>query len=586
MTTTFTYPEATPDWNNISVIHKNTLPARATFYNYSSVEDALSRDITKAHLISLSGTWKFDVAPSPVEPCPQFYKPGFDDSHFGHIEVPGMWQLQGYGQPPQYTNVDYPWSVNPPNIPHEDNETGYYLRDFVIPKFFKDHQLRLRFEGVDSAFHVWVNGHEVGYSQGSRNPSEFDISSFVQPGKSNSLAVRVYKRCDGSYIEDQDQWWLSGIFRDVNLLVFPKVHIQDFRVETLFKDDYTDAVLSVAVVLNAPARVQLSLFDGKKQSMMEIAQSAKNGENFVHFKVPVRAPFKWTAETPYLYHLVLSVEGQTIAQRIGFRQSEIKNGLLRVNGKPILFRGVNRHEHHPASGRTVPYEFLRNDLLLMKTHNINAIRTSHQPNDPRLYDLADELGLWILDEADLECHGFDSIEEPTLPPEYDGMSRKQRQAASYARAAKWTSDNPAWKDQYVDRAVQLVQRDKNHACVVLWSLGNEAFYGSNHQHMYDWIKSCDTTRPVHYEGDWEAQTVDIYSRMYPSVEDIIAFATKDESWEKPMILCEFVHAMGNGPGAIKEYMDAFYKYDRLQGGFVWEWANHVRARYCMLSTKC
>lgn len=576
MATTFRYPEATPDWNNISVIHKNTLPPRATFYSYTNEKDALSRDVSKSKTLLLSGTWKFEVTPFPLEPAPEFYKPGFDSSHFGDIEVPGMWQLQGYGVPPQYTNVDYPWPVNPPLIPADDNETGYYLRDFSVPSDFKDHQLRLRFEGVDSSYHVWVNGSEVGYSQGSRNPAEFDVTAFVHGDKPNVLAVRVYKRCDGSYIEDQDQWWLSGIFRDVNLFAFPKTHIQDFKVETILKSDYVDAVLSVAVELSTSAKVSLKLLDAELQVVKEATQSALEGETSVHFRLPIKDPKKWTAETPYLYSVVLSLEsGQTIAQRIGFRQSEIKDGLLLVNGNPVLFRGVNRHEHHPKSGRTVPLEFLRNDLLIMKAHNINGIRMSHQPNDPRLYDLADELGLWIVDEADLECHGFTTLEDAALPKEYDGLSPADRQAVAYAKAARWTSDNPEWEDQYVDRAEQLVVRDKNHACVVLWSLGNEAFYGRNHQSMYDWIKSNDPTRPVHYEGDWEAKTVDVYSRMYPSVDEIIEFATKEKNWEKPMILCEFVHAMGNGPGAIKEYMDAFYKYDRLQGGFVWEWANHV-----------
>jgi beta-galactosidase len=288
--------------------------------------------------------------------------------------------------------------------------------------------------------------------------------------------------------------------------------------------------------------------------VQSLSQSSSTSYS-VHVQSEVKNPRKWTAETPYLYNLILSLgEGQKIVQRVGFRTSEVKNGLLRVNGDPIIIRGVNRHEHHPTGGRAIPYEFMRKDLILMKTHNINAIRTSHQINDPRLYDLADELGLWILDEADLECHGMGELG---------------------GNPVAWTSDNPAWKDAYLDRAKQLVMRDKNHACVIIWSLGNESWYGSNHQAMYHWIKSYDTTRPIHYEPDQDAQTADLYSRMYPDIGYITWFATSQESWEKPLILCEFIHAMGNGPGNIKEYIDAFYKYPRLQGGFVWEWANHV-----------
>jgi beta-galactosidase len=354
----------------------------------------------------------------------------------------------------------------------------------------------------------------------------------------------------------QDEWWLSGIFRDVNIFAFPKTHIQDFKVETILDSLYRDAILSIKVELNKSAPVQAKLLDASMEVVQIMSQSPSSNLSTLVIQIPVKNPYKWTAETPYLYYLILSFgDGHVISQRVGFRTSEIKDGNLRVNGMPIIIRGVNRHEHHPTGGRAVPYEFMRNDLLLMKTHNINAIRTCHQINDPRLYDVADELGLWILDEADLECHGM---------------------AELWGDAASWTTDNPDWKEAYVDRAMQLVMRDKNHPCVIIWSLGNEAFYGRNHQSMYDWIKSYDQTRPVHYEADYNAQTVDLYSRMYASVDDIVNFATKDATWEKPLILCEYVHAMGNGPGGIKEYVEAFYKYPRLQGGFVWEWANHVR----------
>lgn len=358
------------------------------------------------------------------------------------------------------------------------------------------------------------------------------------------------------------------------LLAFPKIHIQDFHVQTLLDDKYEDAVLSVKVELSQPTKVELKLLDDQHK----VVATSTNDQNGTvsNFEIKVSNPKKWTAETPYLYHLSISIEGSNVAQRVGFRKTEIKNGLLLVNGRRIVFRGANRHEHHPEYGRAVPFWFLKRDLLLMKQNNINAIRTCHQPSDPRLYDLADELGLWIIDEADVECHGFAPIDEENLPEKYRHLSDRERQVIVYGTASRWTTDNPDWKEAYVDRAKKLVTRDKNHPCVILWSLGNEAFYGRNIQSMYDWIKSYDQTRPVHYEGDWDAKTVDIYSRMYPSVDFIIDFATKEKEWEKPLILCEFVHAMGNGPGAIKSYIDAFYKCPRLQGGFVWEWANHVR----------
>lgn len=341
---------------------------------------------------------------------------------------------------------------------------------------------------------------------------------------------------------------MSGIFRDVNLLAFPKLHIQDFKVETYFDSKYHDATLSVTTTTSTNSKVDLQLFDASGGLIAK--DSTLNGV----FSIYVKKPNKWTAETPYLYHLILSVGGCIVEQRIGFRTSELQNGVFMVNGKPTKLRGVNRHEHHPEFGRAVPHEFLREDLILMKKFNINAIRTSHYINDTRLYDLADELGLWVMDECDLECHGISEIG---------------------GNAASWISDNPTWENAYVDRAMQAVMRDKNHASVIIWSLGNESFYGRNHEAMVKFIRKYDPTRLIHYEGDSNARKVDIYSKMYTSCDDVIAFATQSETWEKPLVLCEYVHAMGNGPGAIKEYVEAFYKYPRLMGGFVWEWANHV-----------
>lgn len=539
------FPSSRPDWSNLNVIHRNALPPRSYFFPHLTKSDALSYRPSETTAVCLSGTWKFSFAKNPFEAPEDFASPDYDVSKWDEVKVPGMWQLQGFGHP-HYTNIDYPFPANPPYISYNDNPTGSYVRKFTVPPGFRGKRLRLRFEGVDSAFHIFLNGIEVGYSQGARNPSEFDISGVVDESRENTLAVRVYQFCDGSYIEDQDQWWLSGIFRDVFLLAFEKVSIKDFHVKTLMDDNYGDAMLSVKVEADGCADGYLELLDEAKRPV--VWERIRGSTSLC---LMIKSPGKWTAETPHLYHLVISIGDQIVAQRIGFRKIEIKNGVFLVNGKPVIFRGVNRHEHHPAHGRAVPYEFMREDLLLMKRYNINAVRTSHYINDPRFYDLCDELGLWIIDEADLECHGIGA--EPN--------------------ADQWIANNPDWKEAQLDRARQLVMRDKNHACVVIWSMGNEAFFGCNFVSMYNWIKNVDDTRPIHYEGDHQMEIVDMLSWMYPSVDDVIKRAN-EPNYTKPLVLCEYIHAMGNGPGNIKEYIDAFYKYPRLMGGFVWEWANH------------
>ena len=387
----------------------------------------------------------------------------------------------------------------------------------------------------------------------------------------NTLAVQVYQYCDGSYLEDQDQWRFSGIFRDVYLHQFPKSHIKDFHVNTVLDKDYQDATLEVEVELSQEGSVELKLVDGEGHVIIQATQISSNSK--VTFRQSLTAPKKWTAETPNLYKLLLTHCGKVVSQNVGFRAIEIKQGIYLINGQRIVFRGANRHEHHPVHGRAVPYDFMKEDLLIMKRHNINALRTCHQPSDPRLYDLADKIGLYVMDEADVECHGFSTIDEMALGKEYEDKPFEVRKVLVNESAARFTSDNPDWTDHYLDRARQLVMRDKNHPSVIMWSLGNEALYGRNFQKMYDEIKSHDKTRPIHYEGDFEAKSADLFSQMYPKVEDIIKFA-QEPDFEKPLVLCEFVHAMGNGPGAIKEYIDAFYRYPRLQGGWVWEWANH------------
>ena len=338
--------------------------------------------------------------------------------------------------------------------------------------------------------------------------------------------------------------------------------------------DYNNAVLSVDVDVYGQGLLKFTLLDGDKATkIVETSFEATGQGSTLNLQTPVEAPRKWTAEDPYLYHLLLEFNDHFITQRVGFRKTELKDGIFTVNGSRVVLKGVNRHEHHPLHGRSVGLELMRQDLTIMKRHNINAIRTSHQPNDYRLYDLADEFGFWVMDEADLECHGFANVEETALSPEDRAKPYNERKTIIYGDAGKWLTDNSDWEDAYVDRMKQVVLRDKNHPSVIMWSMGNEAFYGKNFQAMYNWAKAYDPTRLIHYEGDTKARTVDLYSMMYPAITDIQAFA---EHWagKKPLVLCEYIHAMGNGPGAIKEYIDEFYKHPCLQGGFVWEWANH------------
>ena len=565
-----TFPASKPRWADLSVLHEGTLPPRSHLFSYSNKTDALTYDSSKSDSFLLSGEgWKFNLAPNPFE-APENLTT-LDTTAWPNITVPGIWQLQGHGAGPQYVNVQYPFPVDPPHPPYTANETGSYVRTFTLPSDYSDKQLRLRFEGCDSAALVLLNGKELGYSQGARNPFEFDITEHVKWNEPNTLGVHVYQFCDGSYLEDQDQWRFSGIYRDVRILAFPKEHIQDFFVKTILDDQYRDAKLSVDVEVQGEGDVQLELLDTRASTVATASSSAKN--NKATFTLDIAAPEKWTAETPNLYTLLLTFHNQVLAHRIGFRRIEIKDSVYLINGRRVVFRGANRHEHHPKHGRAVPYDFLRNDLLLMKQHNINAVRTCHQPSDPALYDLADTLGLYVMDEADMECHGFSTIEEMALPTDQQSLHYLEKKINLNKTNGKWTSDNPDWEEAYVDRARQLIHRDKNHACVVIWSLGNEAFYGRNFQSMYDYIVAYDNTRPVHYEGDLECETVDMYSKMYPEVSEIIEHG-ENPKYNKPLVLCEYVHAMGNGPGAIREYVEAFYKYESLMGGFEWEWANH------------
>jgi len=563
------------DWENLKVLHRNRMPDRAYYIPYHDVDSALvGQPGASRYFKLLNGIWKFSYSQTPAESPEGFYREDYDVSAWDDIEVPLSWQLAGYGRP-HYTNVIYPFPVDPPRTPTE-NPTGCYRRDFYIPEDWEGHRICLRFEGVDSAFHVWVNGREVGYSQGSRLPSEFDITRLVRTGR-NSVSVRVYQWCDGSYIEDQDMWWLSGIFRDVYLIARPKLHLYDFFIKTQLDEEYRDAVLNIKAFFNnyskceaSGYRMEIDLLDAQGSSVLQQPWSCDisvpgGDQKTLEVEIPVSNPEKWSAEYPYLYKLLFIIkddQGQVqevIPSRVGFRNIELRDGNFLVNGVPIMIKGVNRHDHHPDLGRAVPLEAMIKDVILMKRHNINTVRTSHYPNDPRFYDLCDEYGLYVIDEADLECHGFTVIDD-----------------------LNQLSDNPEWQDAYVERMVRMVERDKNHPSIIMWSLGNESGFGCNHEAMAAKAREIDPTRLIHYEGetssifdkeDLEPKAADVYSTMYTSVEKM-AEVGQMTSMKRPHILCEYAHAMGNGPGGLKEYWDVFYKYKRLQGGCVWEWLDH------------
>lgn len=578
------------EWENPLVPHLNRLAPRAYFFPYPDETSALrgGRGDTP-WFATLNGQWKFHYSPTVAEVPQGFYEDAFDVSAWAELPVPSNWQMHGYGYP-HYTNVQYPFPVDPPRVPTE-NPTGCYRRQFWIDESWDGKQILLRFEGVDSAFYVWVNGKQVGFSKGSRIPAEFDITDFVKPG-ANSIAVQVMQWSDGTYMEDQDMWWLSGIFRDVYLLAMPKVQIRDVRIRTEMDAKYTSATLKVQAKVQNLGRkavedykVAVALLDaagGKAAPNRSKGITIPAGEEVaVEISVPVEKPNRWTAETPYLYTTLVTLKDaagnnvEVIPQKTGFRAIQIINGVFKVNGVAIKVKGVNRHEHHPDFGRAVPMEAMVRDIVLMKTHNVNTVRCSHYPDDPRWYDLCDQYGIYLIDECDLETHGFcmqggkDELNWPGNP-----------------------TSTPMWKDACVDRMARMVERDKNHPSIIMWSLGNEAGFGDNHVAMAEYARAADPTRPIHYEGDKGLRVVDVYSQMYPDPNHVRKVGEAKEEltfwgWAEPnnklpvekygkvpYIMCEYAHAMGNGPGGLKEYWEAFYSNDRLMGGCIWEWIDH------------
>ncbi len=544
--------EERKDWQNMQIIQRGRTPARATLIPYADPETARTgqRGLSPYFRL-LNGMWKFHYSEAEALAPADFQAIDYDAGDWGEIPVPGCWQAHGYGCK-NYVNTRQPMPVDPPHVPNE-NAAGCYRTCFSLPADWQGKQISLVFGGVCSAFHVWVNGQEIGFSQGSHLPSEFDITSAVQPGE-NVLAVKVYRWCYSSYMETQDMWKFNGIFREVYIEAKDPCGIFDLAVTTVFDQRYKDAVLRVGV--NIPkARKQdtlcLRLMDGEKIIWTE----SRPAQAEMEFTAAVKSPRKWSAEAPELYQLTAALyTGEIIreayAVNVGFRQIEVRNAMVLINGRQVKLKGVNRHDTHPDKGYAVSYADMARDIILMKQHNINTVRTSHYPNDPKWLDLCDQYGLYVIDEADLECHAFENVGDWEM-----------------------ISDDPAWEELYVDRIERMVRRDKNHPSIIMWSLGNESGSGCNHRTMSEWAKAYDPTRLIHYEGAAEADYVDVFSRMYADVKFCEAVGKRKDD-PRPFFQCEYCHAMGNGPGGLQDYQDLFYRYDRLIGGCIWEWADH------------
>lgn len=545
-------------WENHQIDGINRMPARAHFLTFQSKEKALLNNNRYTHAFkNLNGVWKFMFLDAPEYSPEGFFNSDFDVTKMDDITVPGNWQLQGYGKM-HYSDLWYNFPINPPYVPTE-NPTGIYKRTFFVEESYRDKKIIIRFCGVDSAYHLWINGKEVGYSKVARNESEFDITDLIRVGEENDVTVRVYQWSDGTYLEDQDMWWESGIFRDVELIGVPKDGINDYKVIADLDDEYKNGIFKVEAFLRTTKEVNVTfeLVDAGENTVFTKTVVAKEGKACID--EVIADVNHWTAETPYLYKLFMTVEDdgqivEVIPQNVGFRNIRLNGETFLVNGVAIKFKGVNRHDYSPQNGRVVSREEIEKDIILMKEFNINAIRTSHYPNSYYLYDLCDEYGMYLIAETDLECHGFE------LTGDY-----------------KWITDDPSWELAYVSRMTRMIERDKNHPAIIFWSLGNESAFGCNFRKMTDVAHEMDPTRLVHYEGDFDVESADVYSTMYTWIENPKKpYLMKDiiEKSKKPHIHCEYCHAMGNGPGNLKDYQDLVYAHDKLQGGFVWEWFDH------------
>jgi len=550
-------------YEDLSVLHENTMPARAYFIPASKRMDNLVEHREESDRMQLlNGTWKFQYFNSIYDVQEPFFEKDYDTENFDEIQVPSVWQMAGYDTH-QYTNIRYPFPFDPPYVP-QDIPCGTYAHTFVYHKDENAPKAFLNFEGVDSCFYVWINGSYVGYSQVSHMTSEFDITDLLRDGE-NSIAVLVMKWCDGSYLEDQDKFRMSGIFRDVYILKRPKQAISDYHIKTRIEDML--AKVEIEMKFYSPLNVKISIED-RNGAVVALGSIAEEGTAVLE----IASPELWNTENPYLYKLILETENEVIVDHIALRKIEIKDQVIYLNGQKIKFRGVNRHDSDPVTGFTINLEQITTDLTLMKQHNFNAIRSSHYPNAPFFYEMCDKYGFMVIDEADIEAHGPFMI--------------YRKEDTDYNRFKRWNekiADDPVWEEAIVDRVKLMVERDKNRFCIVMWSMGNESAYGCNFEKALEWTKNFDPDRITQYESaryrnydeTYDYSNLDVYSRMYPALSEIQEYLDKDGS--KPFLLVEYCHSMGNGPGDFEDYFQMIQDNDKMCGGFVWEWCDHAIA---------
>ncbi|WP_059085379.1 glycoside hydrolase family 2 TIM barrel-domain containing protein [Blautia massiliensis (ex Durand et al. 2017)] len=550
-------------YENLSVLHENTMPARAYYIPASRRMDNLAEHREESDRMQLlNGTWKFQYFNSIYDIQDSFFEKNYDTENFDEIQVPSVWQMAGYDTH-QYTNIRYPFPFDPPYVP-QDIPCGAYVHTFEYSRDEKAPKSFLNFEGVDSCFYVWINGSYIGYSQVSHMTSEFDVTDVLQDG-TNTVAVLVMKWCDGSYLEDQDKFRMSGIFRDVYILKRPKQAISDYHIKTRIEDML--AKVEIEMKFYSPLNVKISIED-RNGAVVALGSIAEEGTAVLE----IASPELWNTENPYLYKLILETENEVIVDHIALRKIEIKDQVIYLNGQKIKFRGVNRHDSDPVTGFTINPEQITTDLTLMKQHNFNAIRSSHYPNAPFFYEMCDKYGFMVIDEADIEAHGPFMI--------------YRKEDTDYNRFKRWNekiADDPVWEEAIVDRVKLMVERDKNRFCIVMWSMGNESAYGCNFEKALEWTKNFDPDRITQYESaryrnydeTYDYSNLDVYSRMYPALSEIQEYLDKDGS--KPFLLVEYCHSMGNGPGDFEDYFRMIQDNDKMCGGFVWEWCDHAIA---------
>ncbi len=550
-------------YENLSVLHENTMPARAYYIPASRRMDNLVEHREESDRMQLlNGTWKFQYFNSIYDIQDSFFEKNYDTENFDEIQVPSVWQMAGYDTH-QYTNIRYPFPFDPPYVP-QDIPCGAYVHTFEYSRDEKAPKSFLNFEGVDSCFYVWINGSYIGYSQVSHMTSEFDVTDVLQDG-TNTVAVLVMKWCDGSYLEDQDKFRMSGIFRDVYILKRPKQAISDYHIKTRIEDML--AKVEIEMKFYSPLNVKISIED-RNGAVVALGSIAEEGTAVLE----IASPELWNTENPYLYKLILETENEVIVDHIALRKIEIKDQVIYLNGQKIKFRGVNRHDSDPVTGFTINPEQITTDLTLMKQHNFNAIRSSHYPNAPFFYEMCDKYGFMVIDEADIEAHGPFMI--------------YRKEDTDYNRFKRWNekiADDPVWEEAIVDRVKLMVERDKNRFCIVMWSMGNESAYGCNFEKALEWTKNFDPDRITQYESaryrnydeTYDYSNLDVYSRMYPALSEIQEYLDKDGS--KPFLLVEYCHSMGNGPGDFEDYFQMIQDNGKMCGGFVWEWCDHAIA---------